>query len=177
MSSLMEALYFEFENAPVRIVATRKIPEIETAGITVKETEAGRELMVNLWLAWELIEAGVARLYEEGITDEEWTQIHYRERFQPLGQPTPLPEDFYRKAYLTFKQALKRSSSDRSTDVERLGGRFRDILESRIGKIMRLASAEASAQTKGLQPEEEALYRELNSLIASWRKEIRELGE
>jgi DNA replication initiation complex subunit (GINS family) len=56
-------------------------------------------------------------------------------------------------------------------------GRFRDILESRIGKITRLASAEVPAQTRGLQPEEAALYKDLFSLISSWRRSMKKLGD
>ena len=179
MTQLMEAIYFEFENTPVRLVTTRKIPKIETAGLIIEETEAGRELIVNLWIAWELLEAGLARFADEGVSGEEWTQIHYRERFQPMSQPSPLPDRFYNKAYLTFKRDAKAASGDpsRIENLDRMRGRFRDILESRIGKIIRLASAEASSQARALQMEEAALYRDLHDIISSWRKEIRRLGE
>ena len=172
----MEALYFEFENMPVRIVATRKIPEIKTPGLDIKEADEGMELTVNLWIAWELIEAGLARLSDGGISDEQWTQTHYRERVQPLGQPTPLPEDFYSRAYVTFKQAEKSARDETRRASGRMKGRYRDIVESRIAKIMRLASAEAKADSRGLQPEEAALYDELHKIIERWRSEMRELG-
>lgn len=177
-TQLMGATYFEFENMPVRLIATRKIPKIKTAGLAIEEVDAGKELTVSLWIAWELMEAGLARLAEDGVSDEEWTQIHYRERFQPLGKPLPLPDKFYSKAYLSFKQASKRSASDpsRLEGFKRVKGWYRDIIESRIGKVTRLASAEATAQTRSLQPEEAALYAELRELISSWRKKMRELG-
>lgn len=175
----MGAAHFEFENMPVRLIATRKIPKIKTAGLVIEEVEAGKELTVSLWIAWELMEAGLARLADEGVSGEEWTQIHYRERFQPLGQPSPLPDSFYAKAYLTFMRNLKRASGDpsRLENLDRMRGRFRDILESRIGKVLRLASAEASAQTRALQPEEVALYSDLHSIISSWRRRMRKLEE
>jgi hypothetical protein len=173
----MEALYLEFENMPVRIVATRKIPEIKTPGLDVKEAEAGMELTVNLWLAWELIEAGLARLSDGGVSDEEWTQIHFRERVQPLGQPTPLPDDFYSRAYITFKQAMKTAGDEgRQAASGRMKGRYRDIVESRITKIMRLASAEAKADSRRFQSEEVVLYNKLHKIIERWRSEMRELG-
>jgi DNA replication initiation complex subunit (GINS family) len=56
-------------------------------------------------------------------------------------------------------------------------GRFRDILESRIGKITRLASAEVPTQTRGLQPEEAALYKDLFARISSWRRSMKKLGD
>jgi hypothetical protein len=174
-----ESLYLEFENMPVKVIAIRKIPEIETAGLRIQETEPGRELTVSLWVAWELVDADLARLADEGVSVEEWTQIHYRERFQPVGQPSPLPDDFYLKAYLTFKRNYRASESDSSSlgSLDRRKGRFRDILESRIGKIIRLASAEAAVESRFLQKEESKLYNDLYSLVSTWRKEMRELGE
>ena len=127
-------------------------------------------------MAWELIEAGLARLSDGGVSDGEWTQTHYRERVQPLGQPTPLPEDFYSRAYLTFRQAEKSAGDESSQTSGRMKGRYRDIIESRIAKIMRLASAEAKANSRGLQPEELVLYEELHRIIERWRSEMRELG-
>ena len=178
MGASSEPLYFGFENMPVEVIVTRKIPKIETAGLRIQETEPGRELTVSLWVAWELVDAGLARLADEGVSDEEWTQIHYRERFQPIGQPSPIPDDFYLKAYMTFKKSRRTSESDSSSlgSLDRMRGRFRDILESRIGKIIRLASAEAAVESRGLQKEESRLYNDLYSLVSSWRKEMRELG-
>ncbi len=177
--SSTNSLAFEFENMVVNLVALRKIPEIDTAGIKVKETEAGGRLAVNLWIAWELMQAGLARLADEVVSGEEWTQVHYRERFQPLGRPTPLPDDFFSRIYLTFKEDVRRAAVDESRreGVDRARGMYRDILESRIGKIVRLASAEAAADTRQLQPEEGTLYKELHAIISSWREEMRELGE
>lgn len=174
-----DSLYFEFENMPVRVVATRKIPAVETPGLRINETEPGKNLTVPFWVAMELFESGLARFEDDGISGEQWTQIHYRERFQPLGQPTPLPDGFYSKVYLTFMRELSRAEGDsiRAENLERMRGRFRDIMESRIGKISRLSSAEVTAQTRGLQPEEAALYRDLHKIIDIWRRNMKKLGE
>jgi hypothetical protein len=179
MSSLPDDAYFYFENIQVRIVTTHKVPAVETPGITIKETEVGREMTVPFWVAVELLDAGLARFTDEGVSGEEWTQIHYRERFQPLGKPSPLPDDFYSKVYLTFMRETRAAGGDSAKveNLERMRGRFRDILESRIGKITRLASAEVTAQTRGLQPEEAALYKDLFARISSWRRSMKKLGD
>jgi len=177
LSSFIEDLYFEFDNMPVRLMATRNIPRIETAGILIEETEAGQELTVNLWIAWELVEAALARFADDGVGNEEWTQIHYRERFQPLGRPSPLTERFYSRVHLTFSRLMKEARGDttRLENLNRLRGMFRDILESRIDRIVKLASAEAATSSRPLQPEEASLYSELYALISSWRREMRRL--
>ena len=179
MASSPGDAYFDFENMQVRIVTTHKVPAVETPGISIKETEAGREMTVPIWVAMMLFDAGFARLTDEGVSGEEWTQIHYRERFQPLGKPSPLPDDFYSKVYLTFMREMRAASGDsvRAENLDRMRGRFRDILESRIGKITRLASAEVSTQTRGLQPEEAALYKDLFTRISSWRRSMKKLGD
>ena len=178
MFSLSDA-YFDLENMQVRVITTHKVPVVETSGISIKETEVGRELTVPLWVAMMLIDAGLARFTEDGVTDEEWTQIHYRERFQPLGKPSPLPDDFYSKVYLTFMREMRVMSGDSvsAEKMDRMRGRFRDILESRIAKITRIASAEVTAPTRGLQPEETALYKDLFARISSWRRSMKTLGD
>ena len=171
-TATIEDLLFSFENMPVRIIATRNIPEIKTPGITINETQEGRDQTMPLWVAWMLIKEGLANLVDEGIKDDEWTQIHYRERFQPVGKLSALPEDFYLKVYLRFLEEKKTGKN-----VERIRARFRDIIESRLGKLTRISSAEAEIQGKALQPEEEVLYEELHRLISKWRQEMRGLGE
>jgi len=54
--------------------------------------------------------------------------------------------------------------------------RFREILESRIGRIARMASAEADSPTSLLQKEEEQLYEMVHRLILAWREDLRGLG-
>jgi len=171
-------LSYEFENMPVKLVATKKIPGIETAGLSIGETDVNKELTVNLWIARELIEAGLARFADGGIGGEEWTQIHYRERLLPIGQLSPLPSGFYSRAYLTFHRLEREAKNDatRMQNVNRLRGMFRDILESRINKIVRLASAEASTASRDLQPEEAFLFREVQGIVSAWRGEIKRLG-
>jgi DNA replication initiation complex subunit (GINS family) len=65
----------------------------------------------------------------------------------------------------------------KAENLERLKGRFRDILESRIGKITRLASAEVPSQTHTLEPDEVVLYKDLYERISEWRKAMKKMGE
>jgi len=176
MKSSMD-LNFKFENTLVKIITDGKIERLETAGITINEAEANREVKVRLWLARELVAAGLARFSNGTISVEELTQIHYRERFQPLGQLSSLPEEFYKKMYLTLSSlSAEASTSMRVELANRLRGMFRDILESRIVKILRLASLNAPPSSKELQPEEQVIYNELSKLISSWRGQMKRMG-
>lgn len=179
MRPSLDDICFAYENMTVRLIATRDIPRIETAGLVIEETGANKELKVNLWVAWELIEAGLARLADGSLKSDELVQAHYRERLQPLGQLSPLPDRFYAQAYISFNQLAReaRGEEARLSHLNRLRGMFRDILESRINKIVRLASSEAASPPRELQPEESRLYRELNERISAWRRMLRRVGE
>ncbi len=178
MKPFPDDICFAYENITVRLVATRDIPRIETAGLAIEEAEANKELRVNLWIAWELVDAGLARFAEGGLRADELIQAHYRERLQPLGQLSVLPERFYAQAYVSFNQQAREAREEaRLAHLNRLRGMFRDILESRINKIVRMASSEVASPPRELQPEEAQLYRELSGRITAWRRMLRRVGE
>ncbi len=168
----------EYENTPVKLVALRKIPKTETPGFTVEETEERKEFTVPFWVAHILVEAGLAKMGEEGLTTEEWTQTHYKERFNPGGPPGPLPKDFYARAYVSLTLATKGVEGDsaKQEQLNRLHARFREIIESRVGKVTKMAATETSPQPGVLQTEEQTLYHELEHLIVEWRKQMRRLS-
>jgi len=168
----------EYENTPTKVVAIRKVPKIETPGITIDEVEERREFVLPYWLAKILVDAGLAKLVDEGVTNDEWTQVHFKERFNPTGPLTVLPATFYSRAYVSLDQTSKNIEENKAKQdqLNRIQARYRDILESRIGKLVRMAAAEASSTPKTLQPEEIRLYEELESLIKDWREEMRKLG-
>ena len=168
----------EYENIHLKLVSTRNIPRTETPGYTLDGVEERREFTAPFWIARILLESGYARMSDEYVTSDEWTQIHFKERFNPAGPPTQLPKDFYPRVYISLLQATKDAEKD-SAKVEqlnRLQAKYRDIIESRIGKITRLASSESTPQVGVLQSEEQKLYEDLQTLISSWRSGMRKLG-
>ena len=65
--SLLENLLFDFDNVPVKVVALRKISKMETSGLALKGYEEKEEFTVNLWVAKELVESGLAHFVGEEI--------------------------------------------------------------------------------------------------------------
>jgi hypothetical protein len=165
----------KYENAEVKLRALKKLPRIQTPGIELAEVQEGHEFVTWFWVAQELVEAGLAEYSEEAVTQTEWTQVHFKERLNPAGPPGPLPDNFYSRAYQSFN--LAKLDKDKASDLSRMRARFRDVLESRIGRIARMASAEADSPTSPLQKEEEQLYEKVHRLILAWREDIRGLGE
>lgn len=168
----------EYENTPVKLVALRKTPKIETPGITIEEVDERKEFSAPFWVASVLVEASLAKYGEEGLTIEEWTSTHFKERFNPGGPPGALPKDFYSKAYISLTLAAKAVGGDpaKVEQINRLHARFREIIDSRVSKVTRIATTETSLQPGILQPEEQALYQELERTVSEWRREIRRLS-
>ncbi len=163
-----------YENDLVRCRAVRNIPELETVGYKLEAVETNREFNTYYWVARELARNGLIEYVDEVLDSNEWTQVHFKERINPAGPPTSLPDEFYPKAYISFKIA-----EDLNTEVNlnRLRARYKDILESRINRITRLAVAEADSPTRLLQPEEGTLYNQIHGIVASWRERMREIAE
>ena len=164
----------DYENNFVRCKAVRNIPEIEIVGFKLEAVEMNREFTTFYWVARDLVRNGFVDYVDEILNNNEWTQVHFKERINPAGPPSTLPDDFYPKAYQSFTTA-----EDLNTEIKlnRTRARYRDILESRINRITRLASAEAISPTRLLQPEEISLYDRVHSIVSEWRVSMREIGE
>ena len=164
----------EYENNIVRCKATRNIPEIEIIGFKLDPVEEYREFNTFYWVARELARNGLIEYVDATLDNNEWTQVHFKERINPAGPPGLLSDDFYSKAYQSFT-----SSEDFNDSIilNRMRARYRDVLESRINRITRLASAEADSPTRVLQPIESTLYNDVHRTISKWRDTLQELGE
>jgi len=166
--------HLDYINSEITIRATKRTPKIKTPGININTVQAGSELSTFFWVAEELVNHGIAEYLELSITQTEWTQIHFKERINPAGPPGPLPERFYERAYQTFIQILQK---EEPTVIKRIKARYRDILESRIGRIVRVASSGAGPPISPLTKDEGRLYDEVHKTIQEWRRKMRSLGE
>ncbi len=165
----------KYENAEVKLRAVKKLPRIQTPGIELPEVQEGHEFVTWFWVAHELVEAGLAEYSEEAVTQTEWTQIHFKERINPAGPPSPLPDDFYKRAYQSFSQV--RGDPEKAAQLNRMRARYREIIESRIGRIIRMASSGAVSSTSALSKDEADLYENVNRIVTAWRDRMRALGE
>jgi len=166
----------KYENAEVKLRALKKLPRIQTPGIDLPEVQEGHEFMTWFWVAQKLVEAGLAEYSEEAVTQTEWTQVHFKERINPAGPPNPLPEDFYERAYQSFSK-VRSDPEKKAAQLNRMRARYREILESRIGRITRLASSESISPIRGLTLQEIQLYDNINDITKKWREELRRIGE
>lgn len=168
---------FMFENKPVKVIANRNEAKIELAGLKVGPFEEGREYEIRFWVAQELERAGIVRFREEDMLDVvKLHKIHWKERVQPTNKVSLLPEEFYPKLrrYLTHLKKASNNNSEKLKEYEKSTRISRDIVNSRVKKIVSLASSPPlTAQAlQSLTPEERTLYHRLHKIINKWRTKI-----
>lgn len=175
-SSYIKDADFLFENMPTRVIAVRSSPKIELAGLSVDSFEEGNEYEVRFWIAREIEKAGIARTREESLSASRLYKIQWTERAQPVSQLSSLPEDFYprlRRLLEELKSSSK-SSPDKMRQYEYVQNLSQDIVNSRLKKIVSLASTpgQKSQILRNLTVEERELYERLDKIISDWRSEI-----
>jgi len=168
-----------YEHSPTKIVANRNCQEIKLAGLQVGPFEEGNEYEVYNWLASELEKNGVAHLREdEGLNMAKLNKLQWSERVQSVGQISSLPEHFYPRLreYLESLNKDAARTPQKMLENEKARQLSLDILNSRLRKIVSIASAPAQTEQtlKNLTAEERLLYGQLYMFINQWRTRILE---
>ena len=176
-SAAIKNLDFSFENSSITVIANRNCPEIKLAGLNVGPFEEGNEYEVQFWIARELVKSGIARLREDELLDSaKLYKIQWKERVQTVRQVSKLPENFYPKLHrylIELKEEAVRKP-EKTREYEKARHSTRDIVNTRLKKIVSLASAPAQTQQilKNLTSEERFLYKQLFKIIKEWRAHI-----
>jgi hypothetical protein len=170
---------FSFENSPVKITASRNYPEIKLAGLTVGPFEEGNDYEVSYWIAEELVKSGIAHFHSQDLLDAgKVSKIQWTERVQTAGQMSKLPDGFYPKLrrYLVELREGIANNPERMREFERVDHLTKDIVNSRMKKIVSIASAPAQAESalRNLTVEERLLYEQLSQVINKWKTRILE---
>jgi hypothetical protein len=179
VSTKIKALDFGFENSLVRIAANRNVPEIKLAGLSLGPFEEGNEYEVYYWAAQELEKSGIVRFREEETIDAaKLYKIQWTERVQTGGQMSTLSKDFYPK-YRRYLSELKKEvakSPEKMREYERVKQLTQDIVNSRLKKIIAIASTSARTEQvlRNLTSEERFLFERLYKLVSDWRTQILE---
>lgn len=182
VSMRIRNLDFGFENSPVLVLANRNCPEIELPGLTVGPFEEGNEYEVQYWIAQQLVKSGIVRLRREEMLDaSKLYKIQWKERVQRARQVSELPEEFYPKLrrYLAELREEITRNPEKMQEYEKVRQVTKDLLNSRLKKIVSLASAPAQTRQviKNFTSEERFLYEEIFKLIIEWKTHILENEE
>ena len=180
MAAKICMLDFCYENSLVKIIANRNCPEIKLAGLTVGPFDEGNEYEVYFWVAKELANAEMVHFREDDVLDAtKLYKVQWREGVQIPGQISELPDDFYPKLrrYLTFLKD-EATQPERITEYQKTQHLAKDIVNSRLKKIVALSSAPTQSEQvlKKFSNEEKILYEQLVKLISEWKTKILENG-
>ncbi len=181
MAAKIYTLDFCYENSLVKIIANRNCPEIKLAGLSVGPFDEGNEYEVYFWVAKELATAGIVHFREDDALDStKLYKVQWKEGVQIPGQISELPEDFYPKLrrYLSFLKE-EATQPDKITEYQKTQHLAKDVVNSRLKKIVALSSAPSQSDQvlKKLSNEEKILYEQLVKLISEWKGKILENGE
>jgi len=163
----------------VKIVANRNCPEIKLAGLTVGPFDEGNEYEVYFWVAKELASAGMVHFREDDILDAtKLFKAQWKEGVQVPGQISELPGDFYPKLRRFLKdqkdQATQTQESEKFQEYDRVKHLARDIVNSRMKKIVALAAGPGQSDQvlNKLTKEERIVYEQLVKIISEWKAKI-----
>ncbi len=176
-------LDFCYENSMVKIVANRNCPEIKLAGLSVGPFDEGNEYEVYFWVAKELASAGMVHFREDEILDAtKLYKAQWKEGVQIPGQISDLPPDFYpklRRFLFDLKnQATQAQDSEKFHECDRAKQLARDIVNSRLKKIVALAAGPGQSDQvlNKLTKEEKLVYEQLVKIISEWKAKILQNG-
>jgi hypothetical protein len=173
---------FYYENSMVKIVANRNCPEIKLSGMSVGPFDEGNEYEVYFWVAKKLASAGMVHFREDELLDStKLFKVQWKEGVQIPGQIAELPADFYPKLrrYITDLKKQAQKQSEKYQEYDRAKQLARDIVNSRLKKIVAISSAPIQSEQvlKKFTNEEKSMYDQLFKIISEWKTKILENGE
>jgi hypothetical protein len=177
VASKISSLDFDFQHQPTKIVANRNCQEIKLAGVNVGPFEEGNEYETYNWVALELEKTGIVHFREdENLNMAKLNKLQWSERVQTIGQVLALPQSFYPRVrrYLSSLRREASKSPEKMLENEKARQLTRDVVNSRLKKIVSIASAPAQTEQtlKNLTGEERFLYYQLYTFINGWRTQI-----
>jgi hypothetical protein len=163
----------------VKIVANRNCPEIKLAGLTVGPFDEGNEYDVYFWVAKELAANGIVHFREDDTLDAtKLFKVQWKEGVQIPGQISELPGDFYPKLrrFIADLKDQAQKQSEKYQEYDRAKQLARDIVNSRLKKIVAISAAPAQSDQvlKKFTSEERLVYEQLVKIISEWKIRILE---
>ena len=176
---MKEALWFQYENATVTIIASKTLDEFRINESTYGPVEKGREFDVPRWVAGVLVSNNMATLKAPSMGVPDLQKALWRETGEPVLQP--LTQNYYfqvRNAIEHLAHQNKKAPNEiklaAQTKMETL---LRDLIDNRLLKIMKLSLREERIrETKKKMTEEERwLFDRLTILLRNWQRDVMEI--
>ncbi|MGQ9513584.1 MAG: hypothetical protein ACUVTL_00795 [Thermoproteota archaeon] len=164
-------LEVDFLNSMMKIKVLAGGQKIKTGDGTVIEPEAGSTIEVERWIAEELIQSGIAASREEIQLDRvALNRLRWLETSISSDSLKPVPKGFYPLVRRLLRSA-KSTNQDLANEID---SAVREIVNARIRKIMRFATAPniMTDVYASLQPEEQFLYNAIYCCLNAWKEGV-----
>lgn len=177
--NIHDTLRFQYENVPVTVISLKPIEEFTIHDSKYGPVDKGRELTVPQWVANVLTATNFARLREPEIKVSDLQKALWRETGESVLQT--LKSDYYHQVRSTIKQLAhqnKTSPNDiRISAQSKIEQLFRDVLDNRLLKLMKLSLREERIREtkKKMTQEERWLFDRLVTLLRNWQKQVLEI--
>jgi DNA replication factor GINS len=170
---------YDYLMEPVRVIALKDIGPLPLPQGTVN-VRRGDELEVPRWQARELERMGLAEIRDRGLDIDAVNMYHYREkRGRAANQLQGLPRDFYQAVRDLVERLDSMIRESPSTmlirDREVVEKNMIDLAETRLAKILRLASSGGEEFKERMTPEESIAYDTIRSVVEVFRGYVRSL--
>ncbi|MCX8161762.1 MAG: DNA replication complex GINS family protein [Candidatus Bathyarchaeota archaeon] len=169
----LEAILENSLHQEVRLITLADFQGIDIEGFVIPGFKKDSEVKLPLWVAIELVKAGIVEFKEDERVDmKTLSKLHWIEVIQPSRVLSPLPENFYLKLkfYLDELKAKALREVDKIEEYRKALMMAGDIASSRLRKVMELTLAKQTIQTiSNLSIEERILYEGLRGIVEEWR--------
>ncbi len=170
----------ELRMSEAQTIAAKDHPLVQISeDLKLGPFEKGHEYRMARWMAEKLKTEGILEIKNaQPITNTEVSKILWREVRSSVV--TKLPERFYPRLrnYLRLlrEQASKSGRPSAIREEEQATQNLRDLLNSRLQKILRLTQATNPPVTalEGLTLEERELYESVREIMDSWIEELQD---
>ncbi len=177
--TMKKALWFQYENATVTVIATKTLDEFTVNDSTFGPVEKGREFDVPRWVAAVLTSTNMAQMKAPDLGVPDLQKALWRETGEPVLQ-TLTPNYYFqvRSAIEHLSQQNKKSPNDvRVAAQSKMETLLRDLIDNRLLKIMKLSLREERLREtkKKMTEEEQWLFDRLVILLRNWQKDVMEI--
>ncbi len=176
---MKEALWFQYENATVTVIAAKTLDEFTIHESTYGPVEKGREIDVPRWVADVLTSTNMAQLKDPALSVPDLQKALWRETGEPVLQSLTPNYYFQVRTAIDYlaRQNKKAPNNVRLAAQTKMETLLRDLITNRLLKLMKLSLREERIrETKKKMTEEERwLFDRLVNLLRNWQKQVMEI--
>ncbi len=179
--NIRDVIQFKYQNSPLTVIAQEVISEFTIHGTSFGPYSENQEFKIPRWAAEILLSRNLIRLKSIGIDLPDLQKALWRETGESALQS--LPPNFFFQIQQTLRHLTKENQKEpndlRSNTQQKMEQVFRDLLASRLLKLMKISLWEERLHNvkKKMTAEEQWLLDQLVPLLRNWQEQILEVKD